>query len=98
MTDDEIKKAAGEFTEALGQVAPRVLTQDGDHSSNIHWARYNPDTQQLEIDFKGKDGKKTSTYRYDGFTWENWRAFQDAPSKGQHFAFKIRPRFKGVKL
>jgi len=66
-------------------------------SSNISWARYDEATQTLEIDFKGKDGNKASTYTYAGFPPDEWQEFQQAKSKGQHFAYKIRPRFKGVK-
>lgn len=66
-------------------------------SSNVHWARYDHSAKTLEIDFKDKDGKRNSTYRYDGVALEDWQHFQLAESKGQHFAFSIRPKFKGVK-
>ena len=94
---EDIKQAAGEFTEALRDAAPRVLTQDGGKSSNVHWARYFPDAEILHIDFKNSKGEKTSTYAYSGFKWEDWRAFCEAESKGRHFAFAIRPMFKGVR-
>jgi hypothetical protein len=74
------------------------LTLDGGKSSNIHWARYDPDKEQLEIDFKNNAGVKVSTYRYDGFKWEDWAAFKASESKGKYFAYKIRPKFRGVKL
>jgi hypothetical protein len=70
---------------------------DGKHSTNVHWARYDESKQELEIDFKNAKGEKTSTYRYPGFSILDWRKFQDAPSKGKHFAFEIRPKFKGEK-
>jgi hypothetical protein len=104
---DSPKTDAAAFTEALGASAPRVLTQDGGKSTNIHWARFYPDEERLEVDFKNKAGVKVSTYSYDGtrldntrpggFTWDDWRAFCEAPSKGEHFAYKIRPRFLGMK-
>jgi hypothetical protein len=65
-------------------------------SSNVAWARYDADTRTLEVDFK-KDGVRSSTYIYLEFPPEEWQAFQEAKSKGQHFAYKIRPRFKGTK-
>lgn len=60
-------------------------------SSNVAWARYDADAQTLEVDFK-KNGAKQSTYSYRPFTAEDWRAFSEAKSKGEHFAYKIRPR------
>lgn len=87
---------------------PKIETLDGAKSSNVHWARYNLETETLQIDFKNSKGVKSSTYEYDGtlpdgtkpggFKVEDWRAFQEAASKGEHFAYKIRPRYKGRKL
>lgn len=68
-----------------------------DKSSNVGWARYDSETQVLEIDFRNAAGEKASTYTYAGFPPEDWAAFQAAESKGKHFAYKIRPAFKGVK-
>ncbi len=86
----------------------RIETLDGAKSSNVHWARYNLETEVLEVDFKNSKGEKASTYAYDGtltdgkkergFPVEEWRKFQEAASKGEHFAYKIRPRFKGHKI
>ncbi len=84
----------------------------GKHSKQVHWARYNEDTKTLEVDFKDlKNGGKQSTYSYHerlnpdktpnpphGFTMAEWRAFQDAPSKGSHFAQYIRNNYRGVKI
>lgn len=67
-------------------------------SSNVHWARYNESTSTLEIDFRGKDGAKKSTYRYENFPAEAWAQFNAASSKGLFFAKKIRPRYTGVKI
>lgn len=66
-------------------------------SSNVGWARYDPATEILEIDFKAKDGTRQSTYTYAGFPASEWEAFQRSESKGRHFAYQIRPRYKGVK-
>jgi KTSC domain len=70
---------------------------EAERSSNVGWARWDPATQVLEIDFKRKDGTKQSTYRYENFPCEEWRKFQQSNSKGRHFAYYIRPRFTGIK-
>lgn len=67
-------------------------------SSNVAWARYDAETQTLEIDFKNSKGVKASTYEYKYFPLAAWEAFQAAPSKGTHFAKAIRPAYKGVKI
>jgi hypothetical protein len=67
-------------------------------SSNVAWARYDPDSQTLEIDFKNSKGAKASTYEYKYFPVAAWEAFQSAPSKGRYFATSIRPFYKGVKI
>lgn len=69
-------------------------------SSTVAWARYDSDTQTLEIDFKtGKNGTgPKSTYEYKYFPETAWAAFQVAASKGVYFAKYIRPFFKGVKI
>jgi hypothetical protein len=90
---------------------------DGKHSKQVHWARYDEATQTLEVDFKDRHGNKASTYSYHerlnadgtsnpphGFTMAEWRDFQDAVSKGTHFAAKIRhwpgkqAGYKGVRI
>lgn len=77
-------------------------------SSNIDWARYA--NGKLRIDFKNKAGVKVSTYEYDGtlakdgtnptgcFPPAEWISFKASTSKGQYFAYHIRPVYKGVKL
>lgn len=67
-------------------------------STNLHWARYDEAAQRLEIDFKNAQGVKVSTYAYDNFSPEEWAQFNASSSKGKHFAYRIRPRFKGVKI
>jgi KTSC domain len=71
---------------------------DGKESRQVHWARYDPATQTLEIDFKDKNGAKASTYSYAEVTAAAWEAFQAAPSKGAHFASAIRNNYKATKL
>jgi hypothetical protein len=66
---------------------------DCKESSNLHWARWNNETEVLEIDFK-KDGKKVSTYGYRGFTGADWDRFNASESKGRHFAYEIRPLYE----
>lgn len=70
---------------------------DGKGSRQVHWARYDAATRTLEIDFKGKDGKKQSTYSYENVNEYDWKAFQAAESKGSHFAHAIRNKFKATK-
>lgn len=67
-------------------------TVDCNASSTIRWARYNPETRVLEIDFKGKDGNVASTYAYQAFGPMDWEDFLAAESKGKHFAFNIKLR------
>ncbi len=70
---------------------------DGKGSRQVHWARYDAATRTLEIDFKGKDGAKQSTYSYAEVSEDDWKAFQAAESKGTHFARAIRNNFKATK-
>lgn len=70
---------------------------DCNRSSDMAWARYESNSETLEIDFKGKDGKYKETYSYAQFPVEEWRAFCSAPQKGKHFAFEIRPHYPGVR-
>ena len=71
---------------------------DCQESSNLKWARYDRAAQVLEIDFKNKAGVKVSTYAYDNFPPEAWDSFQKATSRGRHFAYAIRPKYKGRKV
>lgn len=68
-------------------------------SSNLRWARYNPETKVLEIDFKEKSsGTIKSTYAYDNYPLDGWHALQASPNPGKFFAFHIRPHFSARKL
>ena len=70
-----------------------MLSIDCKESSNLHWARWDPDSQTLEIDFKNSAGSKVSTYAYRGFTAEDWEALTAAGSRGRHFAYVIKPLY-----
>lgn len=60
-------------------------------SSNIDWARYDPETNTLEIDFiKSNVPGKASTYEYTCFPPEEWEQFQMSESKGSWFAKYVR--------
>lgn len=60
-------------------------------STAMDWARYDPETQVLEIDFikSGAPGK-SSTYEYQGFSEADWDAFQRAESPASWFAKNVR--------
>lgn len=78
-----------------------MLTEvlDCKQSSNLRWARYDPATKILEIDFKDQaSGAVKSTYAYDNYPEDGWRALQAAPNPGKFFAFHIRPHFTGRRL
>lgn len=79
-------------------MSEQVEAFDAKESSNIARGLYNAVTQVLIVEFKGKDGKVTSTYQYPEFPWASWEAFREAPSKGSYFAKEIRPKFKGTKV
>jgi hypothetical protein len=59
-------------------------------SSNLQWARYFPEEERLEIDFKTSTGSFASTYEYRSFQAMDWDLFVEADSKGKHFAYHIR--------
>jgi len=68
-------------------------------SSNLYAARFYPDEQRLEIDFKdlsqqGSQQAVNSTYEYRDFQASDWEAFSKAESKGRWFSFHIRQRKK----
>jgi hypothetical protein len=67
-------------------------------SSFVLWARYDRERRVLEIDFKAPDGRKRSTYAYENFPPDEWEFFLAARRRGEHFAYRIRPRFTGKKV
>jgi len=78
-----------------------MLTEvlDCKQSTNLRWARYDPATKILEIDFKDQaSGAVKSTYAYDNYPPDGWAALQASPSPGKFFAYHIRPHFTGRRL
>ena len=67
------------------------------HSANIHSATYDEDARKLTVHFKNSAGDHSSTFDYPEFSIVEWRRFQDAKSKGSHFAQHIRKQFRGLK-
>ena len=61
-------------------------------SSNLQWARYFPEEERLEIDFKKPDGSFASTYEYRDFKPMDWEAFIASDSRGTHFAHYIKAK------
>ncbi len=59
-------------------------------SSNIHGCYYDPATNTLGVNFKGADGKVTSSYEYSGVSLAQYESFMASDSKGQWFAHHIR--------
>lgn len=67
-------------------------------SKQIHWVRYDPAALILEVDFRGKDGTKSSTYAYADVPEETYAQFNASESKGRFFALHIRNGFKATKI
>lgn len=61
-------------------------------SSNIHSIAYDPVGQNLEVRFKGKDGKPGSLYSYECVTAREYAALMASESKGTHFAQHIKAK------
>jgi hypothetical protein len=60
---------------------------------------YDPENQMLEIAFVSrKEGMPESVYHYTPVTAEDWKAFQEAESKGSHFLHAVKPRFICTKV
>lgn len=60
-------------------------------SSQLAEIGYHPESQTLAIRFKGRGDAPGSLYHYDGFTPDDWTAFQASESKGSHFYRHIKP-------
>jgi hypothetical protein len=95
VTDAELDRRASLM---LARERKNMEQFEAKESSNVGWARYDPRTLILEVDFRGKDGLRASTYAYDGVPESLWTEFLRAESKGKFFASEIRPRFKGRKI
>jgi hypothetical protein len=62
-------------------------------SSNIHACKYNNDTNQLAIIFKGG-----VQYVYENIINYNFQRFKVAESQGKHFRDYIKDKFKFAKV
>lgn len=60
-------------------------------SSNINAIGYDPDTNELRVEFS--NGR---AYRYPGVPADAYQALMAAESVGSHFASIIRPNYQGV--
>jgi hypothetical protein len=73
-----------------GQVQP-IATPNGQHdfknSSNLKWARYDPEAMQLEIAFVGG-----GIYRYFGVPAADYEGLRTAESPGSFFATNVKSR------
>ena len=61
------------------------MDRDAVSSSNIMSAGYDPDSETLEIEFKGG-----AVYQYYNVSQHLYDEFQSAPSKGQFFHIYIK--------
>lgn len=66
-------------------------------SSIVASANYDEGTRLLMVALR-KGPNVTKEYTYDGFPLMEWAEFVTAPSKGQYFSERIRPRYKGRPL
>lgn len=68
-----------------------AIALDPVESSQLAAVGYDPDTGTLAIRFHGRGDKPGSLYHYANFGETDWRALQDAESKGSHFIRNIKP-------
>jgi hypothetical protein len=66
-----------------------MTTHDTPTSSNIARLKYNPDTAELDVEFRS--GK---TYRYSDVPYDIFNAFVAAPSAGKFLNSTIRGVYK----
>ena len=71
-------------------MAPRVLNLNP--SSNVAGSTYDPDTQQLAVQFYAGAGF------YSGVSAEEAQAFEDSPSPGRYVHDYLKTRFPWTKL
>jgi hypothetical protein len=67
-------------------------------SQAIESVGYEPDTETLEIEFKGRGDKPGNVHQYPGFPAAEWAKFQAASSIGSHFAQFIRGKYESFKV
>ncbi len=62
-------------------------------SSNVEWVEYSPDTNNLDVEFRGG-----GTYRYTRVPTHVYQALLSAPSKGKFLNEHVKPHFHCDKL
>lgn len=62
-----------------------IETRTFRRSSHLVSGEYDPETQQLDINFKNG-----TTYIYEGVDQETWEGLKEAPSAGKYFWRHIR--------
>lgn len=54
---------------------------------------FSPEIETLQLEFTNG-----TIYTYSGFKPEDWKAFNEAESKGRHFGLHIRGKFPSAKV
>ncbi|MAF04378.1 KTSC domain-containing protein [Herbaspirillum sp.] len=67
-----------------------TIAMDAVESSQIAAIGHDAATNTLAIQFPGKGDKPGSVYHYANFTADDFKAFQDADSKGSFFGKHIK--------
>lgn len=67
-----------------------TIAMDAVESSQIAAIGHDAATNTLAIQFPGKGDKPGSVYHYANFTADDFKAFQEAESKGSHFGKHIK--------
>lgn len=67
-----------------------TIAMNAVESSQIAAIGHDPATNTLAIQFPGKGDKPGSVYHYANFTADDFKAFQDAESKGSFFGKNIK--------
>jgi len=68
----------------------RQITMQAVESKQLASIGHHAESNTLAIQFKGWDGKPGSVYHYANFTAADFKAFQDAESKGSFFGKNIK--------
>ncbi len=79
------------YDEAVAWYLKQEMETMTPESTAIYMAKYHPQHGILIVYFQ-KDKEKG--YIHGGFSADDWRAFKDAPSKGRHYLYHIRGRFR----
>ncbi|MFJ3048559.1 KTSC domain-containing protein [Herbaspirillum chlorophenolicum] len=67
-----------------------TIAMDAVESTQIAAIGHDTATNTLAIQFPGKGDKPGSVYHYANFTADDFKAFQEAESKGSHFGKHIK--------